>query len=92
MTAHVTVSTTPNENALKFEVNKKLLESGYKTFNSAEEAKDFPLAANLFAIDGVVSVFVMAQPGTSFITVTKDPEADWAQMQNQIVACIQAGI
>ena len=38
----ITVNTTPNEHALKFSVNKKILESGYKTFNSIEEAKGFP--------------------------------------------------
>jgi len=41
----VTVNTTPNEHALKFSVNKKILDSGYKTFNSMEEAKDFPAEA-----------------------------------------------
>ena len=44
----VTVNTTPNKHALKFSVNKKILDSGYKTFNSMEEAKDFPVAAKTF--------------------------------------------
>ena len=44
----VTVNTTPNEHALKFSVNKKILDSGYKTFNSMEEAKDFPVASQNF--------------------------------------------
>ena len=49
----VTVNTTPNEHALKFSVNKKILESGYKTFNSMEEAKDFPVAAKIFEKHGI---------------------------------------
>ena len=44
----VGVNSTPNEHALKFSVNKKILDSGYKTFNSMEEAKDFPVAAKIF--------------------------------------------
>ena len=48
MSVSVTVNTTPNEHALKFSVNKKILESGYKTFNSIEEAKDFPVAVKIF--------------------------------------------
>ena len=48
MTVSVTVDTTPNENALKFSVNKKILDSGYKTFNNVEEAKDSPVAKKIF--------------------------------------------
>ena len=92
MTAHVTVSSTPNENALKFNINKKVIESGYRHFKSADEAKDFPLAESLFAIDGVTAVFFMAEPGTSFITVTKDPEMDWSELQSHVLACIQASV
>ena len=48
MSVSVTVTKTPNEHALKFSVNKKILDSGYKTFNSMEEAKDVPVAAKFF--------------------------------------------
>ena len=67
----VTVNTTPNEHALKFSVNKKILDSGYKTFNSMEEAKDFPLAAKIFKNPDVASVFLMAEAEAGFISVTK---------------------
>ena len=52
MTVQVSISATPNENALKFSVNKKVIESGYKTFNNLEEATGHPLAAKLFENDG----------------------------------------
>ena len=90
MTIEVTVENTPNEHALKFNVNKKILESGYKTFNSREEAGDFPVAATILENEGVASVFVMAEVGTAFITVTKKPEANWADLRDKIVDGIKA--
>lgn len=84
MTA-VNVSTTPNENALKFTLDKDSIDSGYKTYNNAEEA-DIPVAKALFTIDGVVSVFLMAD----FITVTKKPEASWEGIQQPAIEVIKA--
>ena len=86
MTVQVSVSATPNENALKFSVNKKVIESGYKTFNNLEEATGNPLAAKLFENDGLESVFLMPD----FITVTKKPEINWDHLQGKIVKDIQA--
>jgi NFU1 iron-sulfur cluster scaffold homolog, mitochondrial len=92
MSVQVTVDTTPNEHALKFSVNKQILDSGYKTFNSLEDAKDFPVAAKIFANEAVASVFVMAQPSSAFITVTKKPETSWADLQNKIVEGIKISL
>ena len=75
MSVQVTVETTPNEHALKFNVNQQIIDSGYKTFNSLEDAKDFLVVAKIFANEAVASVFVMAQPSSAFITVTKKPDA-----------------
>tara|TARA_Y100000815_G_scaffold268162_1_gene288760 strand:+ start:461 stop:739 length:279 start_codon:yes stop_codon:yes gene_type:complete len=90
MSIQVTVDTTPNEHALKFSLNKKILDSGYKTFNSLEDAKDFPVAAKILENEGLASVFVMAEPATSFITVTKKPETKWGDLKNKIVEDIKA--
>ena len=92
MSVQVTVDTTPNEHALKFSVNQQILDSGYKTFNSLEDAKDFPVAAKIFANEAVASVFVMAQPSSAFITVTKKPETSWGDLQNNIVECIKTSL
>ena len=83
MAAEATVSTTPNENALKFTLNCPAIEEGYKTYNNLEDAGDNAAAKALFAIDGVTSVFMMAD----FVTVTKKPEASWDDMQP---ACLEA--
>ena len=85
MTA-VTVSSTPNENAMKFTLDKNSIESGYQTYNNVEDAESVPAAKALFAIDGVASVFLMAD----FITVTKNPDASWDGIQQSIVDVIKA--
>ena len=90
MSVQVPVDTPPNEHALKFNVNKKILDSGYKTFNSLEDAKDFPVAAKILENEGIASVFVMAEPATAFITVTKKPETEWGDLKNKIVEDIKA--
>ena len=92
MSVSVTVNTTPNEHALKFSVNKKILDSGYKTFNSMEEAKDFPVAANIFKNADVASVFIMAEAEGGFISVTKKTDANWNNLKDAIVADIKASI
>ena len=86
MTVQVTVSTTPNENAMKFSLSCQAIESGYKTYASAEAADENPVARALFTIDGVAQVFLMAD----FITVTKKPEAGWAALEGPILQAIQA--
>ena len=90
MSVSVTVNTTPNEHALKFSVNKNILDSGYKTFNNMEEAKDFPLAAKIFENADVASIFFMAETEGGFISVTKKPEANWNDLKDKILANIKA--
>jgi hypothetical protein len=92
MSVQVTVDTTPNEHALKFSVDQQILDYGYKTFNSLEDAKDFPVAAKIFSNEAVASVFVMAQPSSAFITVTKQPDTSWGDLQNKIVEDIKASL
>ena len=88
MSVTVNVTKTPNEHALKFSVNKKILESGYKTFNNMEEAKDSPVAAKIFENAEVASVFIMAEVEGGFISVTKRTEANWNDLKDKILASI----
>jgi len=90
MSVSVTVNTTPNEHALKFNINKKILDSGYKTFNNVEEAKGLPVAAKIFENADVASIFIMAEAEGVFISVTKKPEANWNNLKDEIVAGIKA--
>ena len=85
MAASIQVSTTPNENALKFTLDCPAIESGHKTYANAEAAEESPVAKALFGLDGVASVFLMAD----FITVTKTPESKWDSLQPSVLEIIR---
>jgi uncharacterized membrane protein len=86
MAVNVQISTTPNEHALKFTIDRQAIESGHKTFANTQEAAESPVAKALFALEGVASVFLMAD----FITVTKKPDANWDNLQSAAVDAIKA--
>ena len=86
MAVEVSVSTPPNENAMKYTLNCNSIESGHKTYASAETAEESPVAKALFAIDGVTQVFLMAD----FISVTKKPEAKWSSLEAPIMGAIKS--
>jgi len=81
----VDVQPTPNVNALKFVVNRRLTEGRSRTFRTAAEAADVPVAQRLLAIPGVVQVFLL----NDFITVTRDPSADWNAIVPQVEAVLR---
>ena len=86
MAIEVSVSTTPNENAMKYTLTCNSIESGHKTYANAKAAEDSPVAKALFAIDGVSQVFLMAD----FISVTKKPEVSWSNLEDSILAVIKS--
>ena len=81
----VDIQPTPNVNALKFVVNRRLTEGRSQTFRSREDAAAHPLAARLFAINGVVQVFLL----NDFVTVTRDPNAAWDEIATSAEAAIR---
>lgn len=66
----VTISNTPNPNALKFTVGREV--GGPKTFVAGNDGGD-PLAAELLDLEGVASLFMTAD----FVTLSKLPDASW---------------
>lgn len=66
----VTISSTPNPNALKFTVSQSV--GGPQTFVAGQDTDD-PIAGELLDISGVASIFMTAD----FVTLTRVPEADW---------------
>jgi Scaffold protein Nfu/NifU N terminal len=70
--ATATPSTTPNPDATKFTLDVRLPEM----FNVADaaQAAAIPFARDVFAAGGVASVFGV----NDFVTVTREPGADWA--------------
>jgi hypothetical protein len=66
----VTVSSTPNPNAVKFTVGVSV--GGPTTFVPSQPTDD-PLGAALLGLPGVASVFLTAD----FVTLNKLPDAGW---------------
>ncbi|MCL4548962.1 MAG: NifU family protein [Bacteroidetes bacterium] len=79
------VDLTPNPQALKFILNEKLLNRETRSFQTKAGAVNDPLAKGIFEIPGVVSVFYMDK----FITIEKDPKANWGQIQRPLVEFIK---
>jgi hypothetical protein len=69
--ASVRPEDTPNPNAKKFTLDRKL--PAPMNLKSAEAAAGNPFAEAVFKIDGVVQVFGV----NDFVTVTRSPGADW---------------
>lgn len=77
---------TPNPNAGKFTVDRKVVEgSASKSFYSAQQASAEPIAAALFELDGVASLFMV----DDFITVMKAPETSWTELTPAVIATIE---
>ena len=73
-------SPTPNPNAMKFTLDVPLASSINVT--SAEAASGDKFAAAVFDGGGVASLFGI----NDFVTVTREPDADWAP----IIAAVEA--
>ena len=78
--ATATPSPTPNPDAMKYTLDVTL--PGSFNVTSAEAASDSPLAAAVFAAGGVVSVFGV----NDFVTVTRQPGADWGPITEAVRA------
>jgi len=80
------VDLTPNPHALKFILNKKLLNAETRQFPDKESAENDPFAKGIFGINGVVSVFYMDK----FVTVEKAKDANWGQIQRPFVEFLKS--
>ncbi len=76
---------TPNPNTLKFRVLKQLISKGSCNFTTKEAAKDSLLASRLFEIENVTGIMI----GVDFVTVSKEPAADWQEMARDIIESIR---
>src|SRR5579864_6543015 len=78
----IQTETTPNPQVLKFLPGRELLPGASREFTDRAEAAASPLARALFGVDGVTRVYF----GDEFLTVTKDPDRDWAHLKAPILA------
>jgi Fe-S cluster biogenesis protein NfuA len=80
----IQTETTPNPATLKFLPGRDVMGEGTRDFISREAAIEAsPLAASIFAIEGVMSVFL----GADFISVTKN-HGEWAHIKPAILGAI----
>lgn len=79
----VTVQPTPNTNALKFVLNRRITEGRSQTFTDAGAAS-VPLARDLLGVAGVRQVFFL----NDFITITRAEGTDWDAVVPQVEALI----
>ncbi|HEX8560642.1 MAG TPA: NifU family protein [Pyrinomonadaceae bacterium] len=80
------IEETPNPNAVKFILKEPVTAGVTRSFQSAAEAEGDPLAAPLFAVGDVSSVFYMDR----MITVEKADEADWDDLLPRLAVPIRA--
>jgi Fe-S cluster biogenesis protein NfuA len=75
---------TPNPATLKFLPGQTVMQSGSADFPAADAAAGSPLAQRIFAVDGVVGVFL----GPDFVSVSKNDKVDWAHIKPAILGAI----
>lgn len=76
---------TPNPNSLKYNLGKTILPGASANFPTSEGAARSPLAVRLFAVKGVVSVFI----GSDFITITKEEETSWGVINEGVAPALE---
>jgi hypothetical protein len=73
------VQPTPNPNAVKFILDRPVVEQPTSFFN-AEQAINHPLAKKLFAVPGVTSLLLLGD----FVTVNKQPDVPWKDITKAV--------
>jgi NFU1 iron-sulfur cluster scaffold homolog, mitochondrial len=80
------IEETPNPNAVKFILREPVSNGTARSYSSADQVQDDPLAKSLFDVEHVVSVFYMDR----MITVEKDDEGDWDDLLPTLAVPIRA--
>ncbi len=78
---------TPNPNSLKYQVGKLLIPGGSANFPTRESAATrSPLASSIFAVPGVIGVFI----GSDFFTVTRTEGTSWNDINTLLAPALEA--
>ncbi len=81
----IETESTPNPATLKFLPGRDVMGSaGTADSVAGEDASRSPLAARLFALDGVARVFL----GADFITITKTDMTEWQALRPQVLGAV----
>ena len=73
------VQATPNPNAVKFVLDRLIVDKPV-SFLQADAGLNCPLAARLFAIEGVRSILFLGD----FVTINKHPDVPWPPIKRQV--------
>jgi Fe-S cluster biogenesis protein NfuA len=76
---------TPNPASMKFVLNRMILQQGSVEYDTPGSASGSPLAAALFNLPFVKTVFI----ASNFVTVTKDEQSDWYEINAVIREAIR---
>lgn len=76
----ITIQRTSNENILKFVSNQILINGGSYEYNNIDEAKNSPLAQQLFHLPFVKKVFITA----NFIAIQRFDIIKWIDVQEEV--------
>lgn len=87
-TINISIQTTNNNSIIKFVSNTILINGGSHEFNNIDEAKNAPLAQQLFYLPFVKKVFITA----NFIAIQKYDIVEWNDVQEEIREQIEAYI
>ncbi len=82
----ITIQPTNNQNILKFVSNQILINGGSYEFNNIDEAKNSPLAQQLFYLPFVKKIFITA----NFIAIQRFDIVEWIDVQEEVKEQIEA--
>ncbi|MBL4642009.1 MAG: NifU family protein [Flavobacteriaceae bacterium] len=82
----ISIQNTNNDTIVKFASNTILINGGSYEYNNIDDAKNAPLAQQLFHLPFVKKVFVTA----NFIAIQKFDIVDWADVQEEVREQIEA--
>jgi len=82
----ITIQETTNNTIIKYNSNTILIHGGSYEFNNIDEAKNSPLAQELFYLPFVKKVFITA----NFIAIQRFDILEWTDVQEEVKEQIQA--
>ena len=82
----ISIQNTNNDSIVKFTSNSILINGGSYEYNNIDEAKNAPLAQQLFYLPFVKKVFITA----NFIAIQKFDIVEWADVQEEVRVQIEA--
>jgi len=82
----ITIQSTNNKNILKFVSTQILINGGSYEYNNIDDAKNSPLAQQLFYLPFVKKVFITA----NFIAIQRFDIVEWSDVQEEVREQIEA--